>query len=437
MQIANWGNFPTIEAEVNDFSFEDEARHQINKLDCLIPRGLGSSYGDASLQADVLSSLHYQRFIAFDQQNGILTCEAGLSLVEIIQQLVPKGWFLPVSPGTKYVTIGGAIASDIHGKNHHKEGTFGDHVQNIKLLLADGSLVNCGPEQNQQLFQATCGGMGLTGLILEATFQLKSVETPFIKTTTYKANNLDQIFKLFDETKDYNYSVAWLDCLAKGHQFGRSILSVGEHATQDEVGPPSRTQSPIEAKSINMPFYLPALVLNDLSIRAFNFLYYHRAAHNQSTFTSLDPFFYPLDKIKHWNRMYGKRGFVQYQFVLPLKESYEGIPVILEKIVKKGLASFLTVLKLLGPQEGMLSFPKEGYTLALDFPVNDEVLAFLKELDKLVLKYDGRIYLAKDARMPESVFSASYPELNRFKEIKSHYDPQGKFTSTLSERLGL
>lgn len=440
MKISNWGNYPAVDGMIEPARFKDEIREIIRKERVLIPRGLGRSYGDASLQEHMLTPTGFNRFISFDRELGILTCESGVSLAEILEYFVPRGWFLPVSPGTKFVTVGGAIASNIHGKNHHKEGTFCRYLLEMRVMLADGSVRNCSGQINPELFSATCGGMGLTGTILTATFRLKKIETSFISQQVLKTKNLDEIFKLFDETRDWTYSVAWLDCLAKGRKLGKSVLLLGEHTPLDELKEMKKKKAPLETHSSSqwrIPVYFPEFVLNNMSIQLFNKYYYLKARSNRETVIPYEPFFYPLDAIANWNKMYGKRGFLQYQFVLPLKNSYEGVKKILETISQKKAGSFLTVLKLFGKEDPMMSFPMEGYTLSLDFPATNRIFPVLDELDKLVVKYGGRIYLAKDARMKKETFRAGYPTLDKFMELKRKVDPENKFRSALSERLGL
>ena len=438
-QIANWGNYPAIESDEKSFSFDDQLLKLVNETDGFIPRGNGRCYGDASLSDKTISTLKYDKILSFDVEHGIFECQSGLTLDQVLEVIVPKGWFLPVTPGTKFITVGGAIGSDVHGKNHHVDGSFSNHVVDMDIVLANGETITCSPELNGDLFEATCGGMGLTGMVTRTKFRLKKIESSFIAQKQIKAENLEEVIRLFDEYKHYTYSVAWIDCLKKGKHFGRSILILGEHAKLGELNEKQK-KDPLQLpkkKQITFPFNLPSWVLNPFTVKAFNFLYYSKNTKKElNNVVSYEPFFYPLDAILHWNRGYGKKGFVQYQFVLPL-EAKQGLIEILQKISDKGLGSFLAVLKVFGQQESIISFPKEGFTLALDFPVRDGLFDFLDELDKVVLQYGGRLYMSKDARMKPEVMTAGYPELEKFKTIVKKYNPSGKIRSVQSDRLFL
>ncbi|MBN8545540.1 MAG: FAD-binding oxidoreductase [Ignavibacteria bacterium] len=439
-KISNWGRFPSVEAEIYDLTDEVRARQRVKSLNPVIARGLGRSYGDSSLGENIISTVDYNRFISFDEAAGVLKCEAGVSFADILEVFVPKGWFLPVTPGTKYITVGGAIASDVHGKNHHKEGSFGDWVREMKILVASGEVLLCSPSQNEDLFFATIGGMGLTGVILEAEFALKKIETSFISQETLPAENLEKVMQLFSESKKFTYSVAWIDCLAKGKNLGKSILYLGEHAPLSTIEETVFKDIPLwyhGKGKLGVPFDFPSGSLNSLTVKMFNGLYYEMNKLKGNGIVHLDPFFYPLDSVNNWNRIYGKKGFLQYQFVLPLNKSFEGMTEVLQTIAKEGRGSFLAVLKLFGRQDSLISFPMEGYTLALDFPIMPGLMKFLTRLDEIVLKYDGRFYFTKDSRLKADVFKKGYPHLNDFLEIKRKYDPQNIFASTQSKRLEL
>ncbi len=435
--ISNWGNYPKVKAALKSFKSIKEISEELKSSASYIARGNGRCYGDSSLHSSIISTLKYDNILEFDPVNAVITCQAGVTFESLIQFLVPKGFFLPVTPGTKFITVGGAVASDIHGKNHHVDGSFGDHIVRMEILQASGNVVECTPDTESDLFNATCGGMGLTGIILSVKFKLKKIESSFIKQTSIKAKNLDEIFALFDEYQKNTYSVAWIDCLQKGSSLGRSLLMVGEHATEKESSPLPRADSFSSNKKLNIPFNFPVWVLNKVSIKIFNFLFYHKQfKKKKEAIVNFDQFFYPLDFINNWNRMYGKKGFVQYQFVLPLENSRAGLKKILTEISNNGTGSFLAVLKLFGEQEGgLISFPMKGYTLALDFPVRQGLFEFLDHLDKLVLEYGGRIYLTKDARMSKEVFWKSYPNINRFQDIIKKINPNFKWRSVQSDRL--
>ncbi len=436
-KIANWGNYPVIESEVRHFSFDEQLADLVRNTDHFIPRGNGRCYGDASLAPNTISTLQYNRILSFDTATGIFECQSGLTLDRILEVIVPKGWFLPVTPGTKFITVGGAVGSDVHGKNHHIEGGFSNHVTDMDVMIADGRVLTCSPTVHADLFQATCGGMGLTGMITRIRFRLKKIETSFVRQKQIKARNLEELLALFAEYGQYTYSMAWIDCLTRGEQFGRGILIVGEHATLKELNE-RQVRQPLAVAGkpkITFPFNLPSWVLNTLTVKAFNFLYYGKNFKRViDNVVPYEPFFYPLDSILHWNRGYGKKGFVQYQFVLPLAAK-QGLVRILQRINDEGLGSFLAVLKVFGKQESLISFPDEGYTLALDFPVRKGLFRFLDELDQIVLEYGGRLYMSKDARMKPEVLFRGYPHLEQFKQIIRKYNPSGKLSSIQSERL--
>lgn len=436
--VANWGHYPWIKTDESTFSSLPQLESILASNPHLSVRGLGRCYGDSSLSEHIVSTLKFDKILSFDTDLGIFECQSGLSLAKILTVIVPKGWFLPVTPGTKFVTIGGAVASDVHGKNHHSVASFSSHILEMDIISSAGSVLTCSALLNTDLFRATCGGMGLTGLISRVRFKLKKIETAYIKQVQIKARNLPEILDLFEEYKSYTYSMAWIDCLKGGDSFGRSILTVGEHALPDEVSNVAATELLIKPKKsiLAIPFDFPSFVLNPLSIKAFNFLYYNKNYKKEMPgIVSYDPFFYPLDAIKQWNKMYGKKGFVQYQFVLPLASGKEGLTDVLARIRKKGLGSFLAVLKLFGRQDSLISFPMEGYTLAMDFPIRKGLFDFLDELDQVVLSYGGRLYMTKDARMKAEMFWKSYPHAAEFLEIVERYNPGHAFQSIQSERL--
>ncbi len=436
MKISGWGQHPIIDSSTTFLT----GQRQIEKLltgNEFIPRGLGRSYGDSSLAESNLNTTKYDHFIDFNPKTGVLTCEAGVSFADILKFFIPKGWFLPVTPGTQFVTVGGAIASDVHGKNHHLDGSFSDHLLDLTLALANGEVLTCSKRKNKGLFLATCGGMGLTGIILQARIKLLKINTSYIDEVTYKTHNLKETLDRFETHHDATYSVAWIDCLAKGDALGRSLLMLGEHLA---TVPLTVHRYEVEDHSkLNIPFHFPSFTLNQYSIKAFNALYYGRIRHAASKRTvNYAPFFYPLDSIQNWNRLYGKNGFVQYQFVIPKAAGYEGLKRILEAISDSQKGSFLAVLKVFGKgNENYLSFPIEGYTLALDFKMDSNLLPFLELLDKIVLEYGGRIYLTKDARMSQSTFKQSYPNWEMLQEIREQTGADKLFNSLQSKRLGL
>jgi len=432
MEFHGWGRYPRIEADASFPLSPNQCASVVRNADNLITRGLGRSYGDSSLAPRLLDTRYLDHFLDFDEITGVLTCAAGISLDAILRLFVPRGWSLPVTPGTRFVTLGGAIASDVHGKNHHIEGSFGDHVISIELLLGNGERVIVSQTEKPELFNATCGGMGLTGVILSANFRLKPIRSSSIIETTIKASDLDAILAAFEENAGVTYSVAWIDCLARGRQLGRSLLMLGEHS---EEGPLSVKAT----RSLSVPFDMPTGLLNRSAVQAFNMLYYGKTLHyRQSRLVHYESFFYPLDILANWNRLYGKPGFVQYQFVLPISAGSDGLRDVLERIAASGRGSFLAVLKAFGKgNANPLSFPHGGFTLALDFKAEPAVFQLMDELDKIVIGYGGRLYLAKDARMSEATFKAGYPAWQEFEEVRCRYHAIGKFSSIQSRRLGL
>jgi decaprenylphospho-beta-D-ribofuranose 2-oxidase len=433
-QIGN--NYPRVSASLSTPVFDHDFISLLNESTPLIARGNGRCYGDASLGARMVSTLRFRRILSFDSEAGIITCQSGLMLSDVIDFILPNGWFLPVTPGTRFITVGGAVASDVHGKNHHVDGSFSNHIVGLKVLSPQGEIISCSKSQNIDFFWFTCGGMGLTGIIMEVSFQLKKVETGYINQVQIKARSLDEVLELFEKYSHYTYSVAWIDCLKKGRYFGRSILILGDHAKAIDLN--GHGNYPAKSRTLDVPFYFPSFALNGLSVKAFNALYYSKNYKREMhSLASYESFFYPLDSILHWNRIYGRSGFVQYQFVVPKLNGKEAIRDILERISNKGWASFLAVLKLFGKQEGPISFNMEGYTLALDIPINSKLFAFLDELDKVVRDYGGRIYLTKDARMKAEIFHSTYPNAAKFTSFLSKIDPQKKIVSYLSERLSI
>jgi FAD/FMN-containing dehydrogenase len=443
--LSGWGNYPRERCYVSQPGTLELLQTIVTtgEQPSYIPRGLGRAYGDAALncQRGVIVQTRFNRFLAFDDRTGILECEAGVSLAEVIAYLLPRGWFIPTTPGTKYVTIGGAIAADVHGKNHHVDGAFGTFVLDLKLLTASGEILSCSPLQNADVFWATIGGMGLTGIIVSARIQLKKAETAYCDVTYQRTAHLDELLERFTATdRDYHYSVAWIDCLAAAQSLGRAVLMLANDVKASDL-PASlqRHALTVPAKRTKtVPFCCPIFLLNPWSVKAFNALYY--AKHREGRWcVDYDTFFYPLDNVQHWNRLYGRRGFVQYQALLPLETSRCGLIALLEKIVGSKRASFLAVLKSTGPaSQGMLSYPYPGHTLALDFlNTGEDLHQLVRELDAILLKHGGRLYLAKDSMMTSDIFDAMYPRLPEFKEVKAKIDPNARFVSSQARRLGI
>jgi FAD/FMN-containing dehydrogenase len=407
-----------------------------------IARGLGRSYGDAALNRGgrVLGLARFDRYIAFDDATGTLTCEAGVSLEQILRDFAPRGWFPMISPGTKFVTIGGAIANDIHGKAHHAQGAFSRCVDAMTILLASGDVVTASRVENEDLFWATFGGMGLLGVVLTATFRLRKIETTYFRQKAIRVKDLEGMLAALDEhDQTFPYSVATLDVFAAGAALGRGVLVVGDHATREEL-PGYLAVDPLRVSGpgkLSVPFELPEITLNRLSIRLVNAVI-QRIQARALPFTHYEGFFYPLDGIGHWNRGYGRAGFTQYQFVIPFEDGLRRMRDLLTVILSSGELPFLNVLKRFGKESGgLLSFPREGYTFAIDFPIRENTVALLKRLDAMVLEAGGRVYLGKDSYLDAATFRAMYPAVDRWLAVKAKYDPRSVFASDLGRRVGL
>ncbi len=436
-RFESWGRYPRAQhlGVVEPESVDDAHKILMSDISPLLPRGAGRSYGDSCLndKGYLLLTSRLTQLRSFDLQTGIIRCESGVTFDHLLERIVPKGWFLPVTPGTKFVTLGGAIANDVHGKNHHQSGSFGNHVRALELLRSDGTVIRCSRTQNKDWFHATIGGLGLTGLVVWADVQLKRVHGPYINSETIRFNDLSEFADLSKSSRDaYEYTVAWIDVLASGAKLGRGIFFRGNHSELKTGDVAKRLPRPSSWK--NVPWDMPGFVLSPLTVKIFNQLYYHkhlRKAH--AARVHYDGFFYPLDGIQNWNRLYGRRGFLQWQCVIPFEAGYDCIAEILAVIAKSRMGSFLVVMKEFGstPAEGMLSFPAPGITLALDFTnVGAELLQMLSLLDSIVLRAKGRIYPAKDARMAADTFRASFPEIEAF---RGYIDP--KFSSSFWRRV--
>lgn len=428
-KLSAWGRlgaFPHAVQYLNDRGVVRDA--VVGAAQPGLAHGMARSYGDVCLNPDGLlwNTCGLDHYIAFDEQAGLLHCEAGVQLRDIQRLMIPRGWSLPVTPGTQLVTVGGAIANDVHGKNHHVLGSFGDQVRRLVLQRTDGDVIECGPDLRPDWFSATVGGLGLTGVIVEATLQLRPVAGPWIEAENIPYGDLNEFFELADRSEAaWEHTVSWIDCM--GRTGGRGIFMRGNHA------PASDRPLPGPA-SLRMPFEPPFSMVNKLSLRPFNAAYFNlqkwRSGRNVVHY---EPFFYPLDNILEWNRMYGPRGFFQYQSVVPRHTGRDAVAAMVREIARSGEGSFLAVLKTFGEREalGMMSFPRPGVTLALDFPNRGERShALFARLDVIVQEAGGRIYLAKDARMPRAVFEAGYPQVQAFLRYK---DPG--ISSGLSRRL--
>ncbi len=407
-----------------------------------LPRGLGRAYGDAALNENggVILNERLHRFISFDEESGVVECEGGVSLAEIIETFLPRGWFLPVSPGTKFVTIGGAVACDIHGKNHHRDGSFSAFVDQFNLLTATGETLVCSRDQNTKAFWATVGGMGLTGVITRVKLRLRKIATSSLVVNYQQLPNLNAVLEQLQDDENHTYSVAWIDCLASGDSLGRGVLMRGEHAELDDLKVLSSRQldNPLQlasSSSLTVPIDMPEFLLNPTTVGAFNSLYY--AAHkSKRVLVDYEKYFYPLDSIGDWNRLYGKAGFIQYQAALPAGQSAAGLKALLEAVSASKRASFLAVLKTFGEaNQAPLSFPFKGHTLTFDIPFRDDLPEFVRQLDEITMQFGGRVYLAKDALLSADNFRIMYPRFEEWMSIKRELDPHNKFSSSLARRL--
>ncbi len=417
----SWGRWPSLPQQARRLCWRDAPLPLPTDptLPCL-PFGNGRSYGDSCLTEGgvLLDTRGLDRFMDFDPATGVLRCEAGVLLGEILELVVPRGWFLAVTPGTRFVTVGGAIANDVHGKNHHRAGSFGCHLRRFELLRGDGRRRLCSPTDNPDWFAATVGGLGLTGVILWAELALRPLANPYIQMETLRFGSLDGFFELADESdRDYEYTVAWVDCLARGKQLGRGLFMRGNHAA---ALCPQRPQAP--GRGLKAPFTPPLSLVGGALSRCFNSAYYHKQhRHRSRTTVHYQPFFYPLDGIGHWNRLYGPAGFFQYQCVVPREHGQESITELLERIAAADAGSPLSVLKVFGarPSPGWLSFPRPGVTLALDFPNRGaSTLALLERLDEVVAAAGGAVYPAKEARISGRYFRRFYPQWQRLEAFR-------------------
>lgn len=439
-KLAGWGNFP-VTASYNFYPSTEAEVAKTIKQGNLVPRGLGRSYGDQAINENgrVAICTHLNHFLGWDEKEGILECEAGVSLEEIINVFGPQGWLPMICPGTKFVTIGGAIANDIHGKAHHVDGSFFNCVISFTIMLANGEVVTASRTEHADLFEASFGGLGLLGVILTVKIRLRKIETTYFKQKSIKVKNLEEMLKALEEYSHFNYSVAWVDPLAKGNKLGSGVLTVGNAAGLNDL-PPALRKEPLKLhkkSKLTVPFFLPGFLLNGLTVKMLNRVIAF-VQNSPKEFIHYEKFFFPLDMINNWNKGYGKRGFIQYQFVIPPgQEGADNVRRIIEMIASSGCTPFLNVFKKMGHGQGILSFPFEGYTLAIDFPVTKNLHAFTKKMDAEVLKAGGRIYLGKDSMLDKEMFQSMYPQYNQWLAIKRKYDPENVFTSDIGRRLGL
>jgi decaprenylphospho-beta-D-ribofuranose 2-oxidase len=441
--LTGWGRTAPTAADVERPISGDELLHAFDDPPPrgVLARGMGRSYGDAALNAGgrVVETSELGD-IQLDRETGLCTAQAGVSIDRLIRVLVPRGFFVPVTPGTRYVSVGGAVAADIHGKNHHAVGSWCDHVTSMRLLLPSGELVEVSPDVRPELFWATAGGLGLTGIVVDCTFRSRPIETSRLRVETIRTRDLDETLDLM-RNEESKYSVAWIDHLPRGATMGRSVLNRGDFAALDDL-PRGQRSEPLTYEGNVLavaPPIIPNGLLNYATIRAFNELWYRKApAHKVDELQSIATFFHPLDMIGEWNRAYGSQGFIQWQFALPF-EAEDTLVRAIDRLSRERLPSFVNVLKTFGPANlGPVSFPIGGWTLAVDIPTaTPNVGRVLDELDEEIAAAGGRIYLAKDSRMRAELLPAMYPRLDEWREVRDSVDPNRTLRSDLARRLGL
>ena len=431
--LSGWGNNINIDTNIylpkNNIDIFN--LYKKDKILSHIARGLGRSYGDSSLAQNTISLKNYQKQINFDKILGSLECSSNFSLNEILKIIIVEGWFFNVTPGSKFVTIGGAIASDVHGKNHHMDGSFCDYVTSLKVITAEGILYDCNKEKNSKLFYATCGGMGLTGIIISAKIKLLKIKSNFVNTQIVKTKNLKDTIQKFKELDNNKYLVAWIDSISKNDAMGRSIIFIGNHSDKGGL-------NFIEKIKFSIPKIFPGFLLNKYVISFFNKFYYLYNKHDKKFKQTLDNFFYPLDGIDNWNNLYGKKGFIQIQVLIKDRNFEEVIKEILKFFQDNNQLSFLSTLKELGPgNTNYLSFPDKGYTLTLDLKMHKDLESIYQSFEVLLTKYKTKVYLTKDSFMSKKYFKETYKNLDKFIEIKEQHDPLNLIISCQSKRLGL
>lgn len=440
--LSGWGNFGAEECRV----LRPERRGELLEAmasPASLPRGLGRSYGDAAVNAGgtVVLQERLDRLLGFDEASGVLRCEGGASLGLVERTFLPRGWFPAVVPGTRFVTVGGAIAADVHGKNHHRAGSFASSVRSFLLLTPQGQLMECRRELEPELFWATLGGMGLTGTVVEASISLRRAETSFVSVDTERCGNLEALLDTLERRDaDAEHSVAWIDCLAGGSRLGRSVAMLGRPATLDDL-PRRHRREPLglrAPRSIPVPGWAPSWLLARPAMRAFNEIYHRTHPSGAGRLQHLEAFHHPLDALRGWNRLYGRRGFLQFQAALPAATAAETVAGMLRRTAEVGTASFLAVLKRFGPgNEASLSFPMEGLTLAMDLAGSDASRALVRSLNRMAMEAGGRVYLAKDALLRREEFEAMYPRHGEFMAVRRRVDPEGRLSSSLARRVGL
>ena len=433
MIITGWGNNKIIRSDIFYPENEQEIIKILEKLnnEGIITRGLGRSYGDMSLYKNTLSLERYSKIFEFDEKNGILNCSSNLSIAEILEKIVRKGWFLNVTPGSKYVTIGGAIASDVHGKNHHKDGSFSEYVEEIKIITPDGKINICSNKSESELFKATCGGAGLTGVIVSIKLKLLKIKSKNLDVEIFKTNSIDDTIQKFKELNENKYLVAWLDTINKKN-FGKAVIFSGDHSEDKDLNLKLK-------KSFKLPSFIVSLFMNNFFVSLFNKLYFLKHRNNLKIKQDIDTFFYPLDRVLNWNKFYGKKGFTQIQILIKDEDKYkEVLNKIFNFFEEKNIFSYLTTLKEYGQgNKNYLSFAEKGLSITLDIPLKNDFSNIYKEFENILVNQNVKIYLAKDSFMSKFFFNKSYDEIDKFINFKKKIDPSSKLRSIQSERLGL
>lgn len=437
--LHGWGNYPVEECEV----WRPERRRSVSEVvqqaPTMLARGMGRSYGDASLQpAGVISTERLKHFLEFDETQGLLRAQAGVSLAEVMAYTIPKGWFPYTIPGTRNVSLGGMLACNVHGKNHFRNGDFAVHVLSARIVVPSGEAIECSPTRNEELFWATAGGMGMTGVIESMTIKLKPVRCASLSATTYRVDSLQDMIAAFENYREISdYMVGWIDHMAGGDDIGRGIFEAATHCREDEGGAELKDFE-LSKPRITVPFHTPGFILNRYTMAAYNMMRFKKySAWRQAEIIDFNTFFHPLDSIGHWYRLYGRNGFFQYQALFPeTGDVVSQIRTFLSAIQRKRLFSYLAVIKYHRDSQGPMSFPMRGYSVALDFPNNKRVRAILPQLDRWVSDHGGRVYLAKDAMLTPDLFYTMYgQQANDWTKYIRKLDPDRKFTSLMSDRL--
>jgi decaprenylphospho-beta-D-ribofuranose 2-oxidase len=433
VMISGWGRYNNCNVEVLKSKNINLIKNKIKQSpnNTFICRGLGRSYGDSSINDKIFDLSNLQKKFQLFEKKKEIKCTSNFSIKELLSILLKKNFFLKVTPGSQYVTIGGAIASDVHGKNHHIDGSFCDYVNEIEVLLANGKIIKCSKTINKKLFISTCGGMGLTGIILSAKIQLLKIPSNFIKETIVKSNSLKETMNYFKNFNHKKYIVSWIDSSAKKHKLGRGLIYIGEHIKQ-----PNKNFS--KYRSFNLPFEFPNFFLNNFFLKILNKIFFLKNLKFKKRIVEIKKYFYPLDNINNWNKIYGKSGFVQIQILISDNNLIKNLLKILLFFQKKNQVSFVTTLKKLGKKnENLLSFPDEGYTITFDIKNNKNLKTFYSGLEKILIKMNAKIYLTKDTLMSKNYFEKTYSNKNKFIKYKKIYDPKCKFSSYQSSRLGI